>query len=546
MDKTSIVLNDAVRNTPTTGNRVYCLYRVSTNQQVDHDEKDEADIPMQRLECHKFAERMGWTIIHEEQEEGVSGHKVRAENRDKIQLIKDAARQKKFDIFLVFMFDRIGRIADETPFVVEWFVKNGIRVWSTKEGEQRFESHTDKLTNYIRFWQADGESEKTSIRTSTRMGQIVESGYFTGGTCPYGYKLVRQGRTNKRGHDLYDLAVNEDEAPLVRLIFDKYVTEGRGAQSIANLLNSMKIKNRSGSNWHPSSIRGMIKNITYIGILRSGESRSQVLPQLQIIDEQLFQAAQEITKQRSGKYEDTRHIPLNIKGTSLLAGNVFCGHCGARLSLTTNGKGRPRSDGTDAVRVRYVCQTKTRKHEPCGGQTGYTKHILDGMINDIVHDIFRKVKSLSKAEILGTSHAAKIGEYKAIAKRAQREYQKAEKELQGLKQEVVKAVTGNSAFPVELLSSLVQEAEQKCATLKLAYEEAQQNVEQSETVMQELQVKYDQFIDWSNVYDTANIETQKMIVAHLIERVDVFRGYELKIKFAISVEQFLIGLDISA
>lgn len=546
MDKTSIVLNDAVRNTPTTGNRVYCLYRVSTNQQVDHDEKDEADIPMQRLECHKFAERMGWTIIHEEQEEGVSGHKVRAENRDKIQLIKDAARQKKFDIFLVFMFDRIGRIADETPFVVEWFVKNGIRVWSTKEGEQRFESHTDKLTNYIRFWQADGESEKTSIRTSTRMGQIVESGYFTGGTCPYGYKLVRQGRTNKRGHDLYDLTVNEDEAPLVRLIFDKYVTEGRGAQSIANLLNSMKIKNRSGSNWHPSSIRGMIKNITYIGILRSGESRSQVLPQLQIIDEQLFQAAQEITKQRSGKYEDTRHIPLNIKGTSLLAGNVFCGHCGARLSLTTNGKGRPRSDGTDAVRVRYVCQTKTRKHEPCGGQTGYTKHILDGMINDIVHDIFRKVKSLSKAEILGTSHAAKIGEYKAIAKRAQREYQKAEKELQGLKREVVKAVTGNSAFPVELLSSLVQEAEQKCAALKLAYEEVQQNVEQSETVMQELQVKYDQFIDWSNAYDTANIETQKMIVAHLIERVDVFRGYELKIKFAISVEQFLIGLDISA
>ena len=118
MSITSIVPNDAIKNTPTTGNRVYCLYRVSTTQQVDHDEKDEADIPMQRLECHRFAERMGWTIIHEEQEEGVSGHKVRAENRDKIQLIKEAARQKKFDIFLVFMFDRIGRIADETPFVV--------------------------------------------------------------------------------------------------------------------------------------------------------------------------------------------------------------------------------------------------------------------------------------------------------------------------------------------------------------------------------------------------------------------------------------------
>ena len=545
MNKTSIVPNDATI-TPTIGNRVYCLYRVSTSQQVDHDDKDAADIPMQRLECHRFAERMGWTIIHEEQEEGISGHKVRAENRDKLQLIKNAARQKKFDIFLVFMFDRIGRIADETPFVVEWFVKNGIRVWSTKEGEQRFESHTDKLTNYIRFWQADGESEKTSIRTSTRMGQIVENGYYTGGTCPFGYKLVRQGRINKRGHDLYDLVINDDEAPIVRFIFDKYVTEGRGAQSVANLLNSMKIKNRSGNNWHPSSIRGMIKNITYIGILRSGESRSQVLPHLQIIDEQVFQAAQEITKQRSGKYEDTRHIPLNISGTSLRAGNVFCGHCGARLSLTTNGKGRPKSDGTDTIRVRYVCQTKTRKHEPCGGQTGYTKHILDGMINDIVHEIFRKVTSLSKAEILNASHSAKVGEYKAIAKKTQREYQKAEKELQGLKQEVVKAVTGNSAFPVELLSSLVQETEQKCAALKLTYETAQRDVEQSEIIMQELQIKYNQFIDWSSVYDTASIETRKMIVAQLIERVDVFRGYELKIKFAINVEQFLIGLDISA
>lgn len=546
MDKTSIVPNDAINNTTTTGDRVYCLYRVSTNQQVDHDEQNDADIPMQRLECHKFAERMGWTIVHEEKEEGVSGHKVRAENRDKLQIIKEAAKQGKFDIFLVFMFDRIGRIADETPFVVEWFVKNGIRVWSTKEGEQRFESHTDKLTNYIRFWQADGESEKTSIRTSTRMGQIVEEGNFTGGACPYGYKLERHGRTNKRGHDLYDLVINEDEAPLVQVIFEKYVTEGRGAQSIANLLNGLGVKNRSGHNWHPSSIRGMIKNITYLGILRSGESRSQVLPNLKIIDDQTFQAAQEITAQRANHCQETRRIPLNVRGMSLLAGNVFCGHCGARLSLTTNGKGRPRGDGTDYVRVRYVCQTKTRKHEPCGGQTGYTLSKLDGMIDDMVHEIFRKVKSFSKSEILGASHKTTMNERKAIVRKAQKECFKAEKDLQGLKLEVVKAVNGGSAFPADLLSGLVQETEQKCGALKEAYITAQHDLDQSEEVMQEMQVQYNQLIEWSYIYDTANIAAKKMIVAQLIERVDVFKGYELKVKFSISVEQFLTGLDISA
>ena len=109
-----------------TGTRVDCLYRVSTDKQVDHNDKNQADIPMQQKACHAFCEKMGWTIVHEEQEDGVSGHKVRAENRDKLQIIKERARQGKFDILLVFMFDRIGRIADETPFVVEWFVKNGV------------------------------------------------------------------------------------------------------------------------------------------------------------------------------------------------------------------------------------------------------------------------------------------------------------------------------------------------------------------------------------------------------------------------------------
>ena len=71
--------------------RVCCLYRVSTDKQVDYDEKNEADIPMQRKACHRFADKMGWEIVHEEQEEGVSGHKIRAENRDKLQAIKELA-----------------------------------------------------------------------------------------------------------------------------------------------------------------------------------------------------------------------------------------------------------------------------------------------------------------------------------------------------------------------------------------------------------------------------------------------------------------------
>lgn len=122
------------------GKRVYCLYRVSTKGQVEKD-----DIPMQKQRCHEFAAEKGWNIVREYSEKGVSGFKVSAKDRDAIQELQRDAAQGKFDILLVFMFDRLGRKEDETPFVVEWFVNNGIEVWSAEEGQQRFDNHVDMV-----------------------------------------------------------------------------------------------------------------------------------------------------------------------------------------------------------------------------------------------------------------------------------------------------------------------------------------------------------------------------------------------------------------
>lgn len=130
--------------------RVCCLYRVSTKGQVEKD-----DIPMQKQKCHEFAEANGWEITEEFSEKGVSGFKVSAKDRDAIQDIQRDAAQGKFDILLVFMFDRLGRKEDETPFVVEWFVKNGIEVWSTVEGEQRFDTHVDIGDHLLRCISGD-------------------------------------------------------------------------------------------------------------------------------------------------------------------------------------------------------------------------------------------------------------------------------------------------------------------------------------------------------------------------------------------------------
>ena len=91
--------------------RVHCLYRVSSKIQVDRNQHGEKNyIPMQKQACSEFAARQGWVIVDEHSELGVSGYKVSAKDRDVIQDIQKAAVEKKFDILLVFMFDRIGRI----------------------------------------------------------------------------------------------------------------------------------------------------------------------------------------------------------------------------------------------------------------------------------------------------------------------------------------------------------------------------------------------------------------------------------------------------
>lgn len=46
---------------------------------------------MQRKACHKFAESMGWEIVQEEQEAGVSGFKVSAADREAIIKLKEDA-----------------------------------------------------------------------------------------------------------------------------------------------------------------------------------------------------------------------------------------------------------------------------------------------------------------------------------------------------------------------------------------------------------------------------------------------------------------------
>lgn len=527
-------------------NRVACLYRVSTTKQVDHDDQNQADIPVQRKACREYAEKMGWTIVIEEQEHGVSGFKVSADDRDKLQLLKEYAEQGKFDILLVFMFDRIGRRAAETPFVVEWFVKHGIQVWSVNEGEQRIDTHTDRLMNYIRFWQADGESQKTSARTKAALSQMVQEGRFRGGVAPYGYKLVPSGVFNKRKHEVKKLEIDEDEAKVVRMMFDLSIASGYGRVKIAGVLTEMGIRARDGKHWHEATIGHILHNIMYTGVLRSGDTYSIIFEELQIIPPDTFELAQKLMTERTNEYNSKRTMPKITSGQSLLSGNVFCGHCGGRLTITTNGTTRKHADGTvvERKRIRYVCYNKTRKRNDCDGQTGYTMHILDNMVTKVLHCIFDRMRAMDESEIISRTNRNALVSLNERINATRNECAQATKEYDSLKAEVVKAVQGSSAFPMDVLSELVNTARAKMLDADARLSDLLTELEKSKNKVSQITADYRRLMEWSTIFDTSHNEVKKMIASYIIKRVEVYSDYRLRIELNMSVAQFELGLDM--
>ena len=136
----------------------------------------------------------------------------------------------------------------------------------------------------------------------------------------------------------------------------------------------------------------------------------------------------------------------NTKGKSLICGKVYCGHCGSKLNLTTSGRYRKRKDGTidNTKRIRYACYGKSRKQTDCDWQTGYTMHILDDLIDEIVRDIFNKMKGISKNDVINLRYADELELRKARLIMLKADYTKEFENLNVLKSEVVKAIKGES------------------------------------------------------------------------------------------------------
>jgi site-specific DNA recombinase len=532
--------------------RVWTLYRVSTDRQHDGN-----DIPMQKNACHEFISRQkDWVLENEIMELGVSGYKKSAKERDALEQIRKGAVEKKFDVLLVFMFDRLGRKQDETPFVVEGLTKLGIEVWSVVEGQRKIEEHIDNLINYITFWQAAGESRKTSQRVTEALSQMNSSGQFTGGTIPYGYKLVDTDiKHPKKDKMIKDLEVDENESKLIKIIFDLVIDKGFGATRIAQWLNQNGYKTRNGSPWRHNYISRILRNKIYCGYKMYGyyddnnriqKDKLKLQPyneKYRIIPQEQFDLVQKIIDSRNVTKEiDEDDTSSPTKSSILLSGICYCGYCGKKLVTDYSIKSWVRKTDGQVSKwktYRYICKHgKDQTVEHMAKQFGAKKY--DYEAEQYAFKIMERVNTQGLVRAKDKRKNEILNAKKSLIAQLINELKEEKDELEAIKRILIRAEMGKSQISVEQAEIMLNEQQNKIDEKQQLIDKIKNEINEVE---KELNTQYkleEESVNWKERYESADIEEKKMMLSRVFKKV-ILKKDEIEYELSDSLKAFMDG-----
>jgi len=510
-----------------TGLRVWCLYRVSTKKQVE-----ENDIPMQRKECQAFCRKNGWELTKELQEQGVSGYSVYLEDREVIREIKNGAANKEFDIFLVYMFDRVGRKEFEVPAFLRYLVENGIQVWSTQEGEQRFDNDSDSFLAMIRSFTAQRESVKLATRIRTKHMQMALSGQYRGGKIPFGYKTRDSTHINRKGEPVQELTINEVEAAIVRLIFNMRVNEKLGTHIIASRLCEMKLPG-DNHNWRSSSVSALLSNRIYIGQMKYGSELSMPFEHLRIVSNDMFLQAQAM--RRKGRKGKRTGIPqIQIQYYDIL----FCAHCGGHLIYDVVRK-QTTPNGKINEREVFRCYNKLRYADPCNGQSTYGKRRLDRLVKKHLRETLTILMEADPEMLIDVaterSYCMKRDRIEAL----ETELKEMKEKIAYLKAELFSATKIYGIEATTNLQIIITEQMNNMSVVRDTLRKEKQRILPREAIKEKMEMELDNakkvFLDFDVIPEQELLE----YCTTVYEQIRVKKGYEVSIVLSPLLKLFI-------
>ena len=308
--------------------------RVSDKSQA---EEDKTSITEQISEIEAFCERRGIAIVSRYREVGRGWSK----NRQEFQRMLADARKGYFDTIVCWKLDRLSRGVYPAASLMEVIEAYRIKLEAVMDPT---DMKTFVLMAAVGKIELDNFKERASLgrRGSAKAGRIPSS------ALPYGYRRAKDG-----GPELV-----ENEAEIVRRIYDMYVRENMGFGAIIRRLTDEGVPSpRSGRAWHTSALGRILGNPTYMGVWNFGRTRhvltelgNQVfhqpedtwiqVPVPQLVDEDTWERVQSLKKKRK------LYSKRNTKTFFLLQKAVRCAECGLRFwalasrtnQTTKNGK----------------------------------------------------------------------------------------------------------------------------------------------------------------------------------------------------------------
>lgn len=233
--------------------------RVSTEQQAK-DEKFGIDVQKQAILL--YANNNGYNIVDWKIDE-VSGAKDDRPALNEI-LYGDNVTNPPFEAVIVFKNDRLARDTKLYFYYLYTLEKKNITLLSTRE---EFQEGSEFANIYRALLQFVAEQERKNIAIRTSKGRSIKAqcGGYSGGRCPYGYR-VDNGR----------LIINDEERPIVEYVFKEHA-KGTPMLTIADNLTEQGYRTRKGTKFQAKSISSILSNrLLYEGMYKYGKEMNWV------------------------------------------------------------------------------------------------------------------------------------------------------------------------------------------------------------------------------------------------------------------------------
>ena len=208
-------------------NKIAVYIRVSTTHQIDKE-----SLPFQRRELENYAKYvLNIDDMEFFEDAGYSGKNIM---RPAFQSMMSRVRLGEFSHILVWKIDRISRNIIDFANMFEELKKLNVTFVSKNEQFDTSSAIGEAILKIILVF-AELERNLTAERVSDVMISRASTGQWNGGRVPLGYNYDKENHT---------FTVNQQEAEIVKFIFDYYIDNG-SMVSLVNALKDKEIKTRT-------------------------------------------------------------------------------------------------------------------------------------------------------------------------------------------------------------------------------------------------------------------------------------------------------------